>query len=150
MMQTEDTILPIQLRPMKDLDYGFVLKTYTQELHKIHPWNFIPNNIFFPYYTKLLNSILLDCPVIMANVEGEPDTLVGYVIGKQYNKDNIIIHFANVKGIFRRVGVLKYLISSLEPKNKNIICSHYFDLFKKLKDKYNLIYDPTILEIYGK
>lgn len=142
--------LPIAIRDVEDTDYGFILKTWTQEHHKTHPWNFVPNAIYFPNQTNLINSILKDCPVLVACLDDEPNQIVGYLVGKPHDKDNIIVHYACVKGIFRRVGVLRQLLSALDYQNKNINCSHYFELFKKLKDRYSLIFDPTLLDAYEK
>lgn len=138
--------LPVSIRLANSDDLGYVIATWSRDYHKVHPINFIPNNIYIPNQTKLINNIISKTQIYVACIEDEPNTIVGYMVAKPYDKDNIILHWMNVKGIFRRVGVAKILLSTFDYNNKNIICSHYFDLFKKLKDRYNLVYDPTLLE----
>ncbi len=140
--------LPIAIRPAKDSDYGYVLKTWSIDYHKTHPTTFIPNSVYVPYQTKIINNILAKCQVDIACIDDEQDIIVGYLISQPMNKDNVIIHWGQVKGIFRRMGVIKDMLKNLQVGDKNIVVSHYFSLFKDLKEKYNLIFDPTLLEEY--
>lgn len=138
--------LPIAIRPAVNDDYGFILKTWTQEHHKTHPWNFIPNGIYFPHQTKIINSILNTATTIVACLDDTPDQIVGYLIYQPHDDKNIIIHYGCVKGIFRRTGVMKQILRSIGATDKNLVCTHYFELFKKLKNDYGLVFDPTLLE----
>jgi len=137
--------LPISIRPVAPTDYGYILQTYTKSLHQTHPLNFIPNQIFFPFYTEIINKLLTSSTTLVACIDDDPDQIVGYMIGHHHNT-SVVIHWATTKGIFRRLGVMKALLNEMNPTSKNVICSHYFDLFKKIKDKYHLIYDPTVLQ----
>lgn len=141
--------LPIVLRQARDSDLGFIVKTWSQEVHKVNPQNFIPNEIFFPHQNTVMTSILSTQMPLMACLEGDEDTLAGYLIAKPYGQDNLIIYYGFVKSIFRRMGIMKQMLSHFNYQNKNLVCTQYFDLFKKLKDRYHLIYDPTILEIHA-
>lgn len=140
--------LPISFRQFQESDLSFILPTWIKELHRTIPYNFIPNDIFFPYQKKLILNLISSSQVIICHIEDSPDDLVGYLVARPYNLTSIILHHAHVKGIFRRMGISKELLAELDPnyKTKNIVCSHYFHLFPKLRNKYNLIFDPTILE----
>lgn len=138
--------LPISFRPATSDDYGYILSTWTQNYHKVQPTNFIPNSIYFPHQTEVINKLLNRCGAVIACIDDEPDQIVGYLVAEQFNDANIILHWGNVKSVFRRMGVMKELLKQFNHQDKNIICTHYFDLFKKLKDSYYLVYDPTILE----
>lgn len=144
----KDESLPVIVRPANQDDYGYLLASFTRELHKVIPYNFIPNPIFFPYYTKLLNLLLSKSQTLVACIDDNPNDIVGYLIAQPYNQDNIILHWCQTKAIFRRLGVAQVLLESFDHdyQKKNLVCSHYFNLFKQLKNKYNLIFDPTILE----
>lgn len=147
-----DDTLPLIIRPMIASDYPFILSNFTRELHKTKPYNFIPNGIFFPYYTNLLNNILSTAQVSVSVLEDNPGNdqnpgdIASYLIWKDYGKDNVIVYWGGTKAIFRRLGAMKSLLELQDYKNKNIICAHMFNMFSKLKDDYNLIYDPTVLE----
>lgn len=138
--------LPISFRPAVANDYGYILKTWSIEYHKVHPFNFIPNSIYVPEQSKLIDAIISQVSPVVACIEDDPNQIVGYLVAQRYDDVNLIIHFGCVKAIYRRLGVMKSLLEQFQYKNKNLICSHYFTLFKELKDKYNLIYDPTIIQ----
>jgi hypothetical protein len=142
-----EDILPLSIRESVPDDYGYILKTFTQELHKVHPYNFIPNKIFFPHYTELLNKILNTSTTVVSCLSDEPQTIAGYLIAEP-RKDSLVIHWGATKGIFRRLGVLTSLLNHFNHQDKLIVCTHFFNLFKNKKDKYNLIFDPTYLEKY--
>ncbi len=137
--------LPISIRNANENDYGFILATWSREYHKTHPFNHIPNRIYVPYQTAIINKILSQATTIVSHIEDASNDLVGFLTYQIHDADNIIIHYGATKGIFRRLGAMKYLLNSINASNKNLVCSHYFELFKKLKDKYALIYDPTLL-----
>jgi len=139
--------LPITIRPAVDTDYGYILATWTRSHHKVHPFNFISNDLYFPYQTKLINKILAKATTMVVCLDDEPNQIVGYVVYENYAND-IVIHHAAVKGIFRRLGIMRFLLKEIGAVDKSLIVTHYFDLFKKIRDKYKLIYDPIFLERY--
>jgi hypothetical protein len=141
--------LPITIRPAVPEDIGFILSTWSREYHKTYPFNFIPNAIYVPHQTKLIHAIISTTPVNVACIEDDPNTIVGFICGVPHDQRNVILHYAVVKGIFRRLGVFQQMLSTLDHKDKNIICTHMFNLFKTLKNKYSFIYDPTLLEEYN-
>ncbi len=141
-----DETLPIIIRTAIESDYAYILASFTREMHKTVPYNFIPNKIFFPHYTKLINDILQKSQVSVACLEDDHEDIAGYLITQDYNESNLIVYWAQTKAIFRRLGVMKALLEPHDYKKKNLICPHYFKLFKNLKESYSLIFDPTILE----
>lgn len=138
--------LPIAIRPANADDYGYILKTWSVDFHKNYPTVHIPNSIYFPHQAKKIESIMKKYGALVACIDDEPNTIVGYLVSQPVNDGNVVIHWAQTKGIFRRMGVLTTLLKSIGAQDKNIICTHTFNLFKELKDKYHLIYDPTLLE----
>lgn len=138
--------LPIVIRPPREEDYPYILKSWSVEFHKVQPYNFIPNQFYFPWMKKRIDALCATSTILVACLDDSPDDIVGYIIASPYDNKNIILHWMQVKAIYRRLGVAKELLSHFEPDKKNIICTHYFKLFKTLKDKHHLIFDPTILE----
>lgn len=140
--------LPIMVRPFNhQTDYGYVLQTWSKEYHKQFPFNFIPNSIYVPSQTKLINSILANATTIVACLDDDPNQIVGYLVYEFYGSDTFIIHWGNIKGIFRRLGIMRDYLLPIGA-NRSQVVTHFFSLFKKLKDKYTLIYDPTYLDRY--
>ncbi len=138
--------LPIALRPATQEDTGYLYKTWLIDFHKTYPANFIPSSIYVPHQTGIIDTIISNSTISVACIDDEPNTIVGYLVYQIMDENNIIIHWAQTKGIFRRMGVMNTLLNDLQAKNKNLICTHIFNLYKEFKDKYHLIYDPTLLK----
>jgi len=144
--------LPISMRPFNPdtslelNDFSFILSTWSTELHKVTPVNFIPNIVFFPEQKKIIQNLVNPETTLIAHLDEEPDNIVAYLVFEPFDDSNIIIHWGHTKSIYRRQGVMRAIINSFDIKDKNLICSHYFSLFKKLKDSYHLIYNPNILQ----
>jgi hypothetical protein len=139
--------LPIILRNIQPTDYGFILATYTKDLHRTFPFNHISNNLFFDRYTILLDKLITNSTVIVAHLDEEPDSLAAYLIAEN-TENSLIIHWAHTKGIFKRLGILKMMLNHFNYQDKLIVCTHMFDLYKKKKEDYSLIYDPMYLNKY--
>lgn len=140
------TDLPIVFRPANVNDVPFLFKTWLIDYHKVHPFNFIPTDIYKPVQTNIIQQLIQKTPVIICCLDDDPNQIVGYLVAQPYGESSILIHWAHIKAIYRRMGILKEMLAQLNYQDKNLICTHYFSLFKKLKDKYHIVYDPTILQ----
>ena len=138
--------LPLIIRSGMSDDYGFILDTWVQHFHKTIPATYISNPIFIPSQTKLINSILEVSSVATVCLDDEINTISGYLVHQPYDEDKHIIHWGHFKGYQRRKGYMHALLTQLGLKDKTLICTHYFKLFPDLRDRYKLIYDPTLLE----
>ena len=127
--------LPLVIRPAAPEDFAYILATWSQGLHKVVPYQYIPNSIFYPHQREVIEDLLAKSIVTVSCIDDSPNEIAGYLVAEPFNQDNLIVHWANVKSIFRRQGVLASLLEPYEVGSKNIICSHYFKLFRELKDK---------------
>jgi hypothetical protein len=139
--------LPIKLREGQQSDFAYILKTWSVDYHKTFPVINIPNSLYFPHQKDLITKIVLKCGAIVACADDEPDLIVGYIISEPYGESSTIVHWANVKGIYRRMGIFNNMLSEAAPE-KTLIATHNFHLFNNFKTKYNFIYDPYQLEKY--
>ncbi len=144
----EESIEPLAIRANEEGDYGYILKTWTIDSHLIYPAINIPKSIYIPKQAALIKRITDKWGATILCIDDEPETIVGYIVWQPVDKFNTIVYWANVKGIFRRNGYLKLLLRTIEAEGKNLICPQNFRLLRKLKDKYNIILDPTLLEDY--
>lgn len=138
--------LPIAFRPAQIDDFNYIMSSWLQHYHKTTPTNFIPNPIYFPHQSKVITSLLQHSPTIVCCLDDEPNNIVGYLVYQPHSSEDVIVHWGCIKGIYRRMGILKELLERAGAKDKTLICTHYFDLFPNLKEKYHLIYDPTLLQ----
>lgn len=142
-----NTDLPIVIRQATDNDLGYILVSWSKTIHKTVPYNFIPNEIFSGpngYQTKIIERALNKSITLVAHVEDEPDQIAGFIVVEPHDDANLILHWCQVKAIFRRYGIAKELLAKFDYKDKNLICPQYFKLFKDLREKYHLIFDPRI------
>lgn len=134
--------LPISFRTYKKEDFNYIVNSWSKHFQKVEPNNFIHPKMYFDFQNKIIINLINKASILVSYIDGEPDNIVGYIVYEQNNNDSIIIHYSVVKGIFRRIHVFSSLLEELQAKNKLIVFTHYFHLFKTLKTKFNLIYDP--------
>lgn len=138
--------LPIAIRAGEPQDYGFILSSWSNEAHHIKYDNFIPNSIFFPRQKTLINNILKQSIINVAYVEGEHNLICGYLVVQPHGK-TLYIHWAHVKPIYRRQGICKALFSELLQGTEPImVATSPFLLLPEFKRKYNLLYDPSVID----
>jgi len=134
----------VDLRPMEESDFGFVLKTLTQSLHKIEPANFIPNHIFFPQQTFILKKIIQNgAYVLMASVKDSPDDLFGYLIADDRIPEHLIIHWMHVKDCWRKMGIAHQLLNAFHYQLKILFLPIILKIFVILKKIFQILH--TIL-----
>jgi hypothetical protein len=139
---------PIAIRDAVAEDFAFIAAEFLHGLHKVCPYNFIPNALYFPWYTALLEALCLRSRVRVIHVDGYTDSLVGYAITEPHGSTgDIVLHWLHVKGVFRGHGVARALLADAGPKGKTIVCSHYFNAFPKLRNRYHLVFDPSVLQV---
>lgn len=136
--------LPIVIRPMVASDYGFVLQSWSKTFHEVEPIKYIKNDVYVPWQTARINHCISTALVLIAHLEDEPDSIAGFICARQMGSD-LLLHWCNVKGVFRRFGVAKALLNQFQ--YEKIHCSHYFKLYRSLKDRYPLEYNPTLINI---
>jgi hypothetical protein len=144
-----DNSLPIQFRNICSEDYPFIIQTWGRIFRENYPTNLIPANLYFAQQNNLINSLLTRSETLVAYLDNEPNAICGFIVAEQKASSQLIVHWCHVKSIYRRLGIMNELLEQLNYKSKNLICTHHFSLLKKIKDKYNIIYDPTILWSYN-
>lgn len=138
----------VDLRLVESLDgpeFGFVLKTFTQALHKSFPNTNIANNIFFPKQNKILRAIMTSgAKLLFASLKGYPDDFFGYALVDDRIDGFLIVHWVHVKSNLRSFGLAKMLLSTFDYQNKQIIVTQCTNDFKDFKKKFNITYDPYL------
>lgn len=144
-----DPTLPIQIRPAEQQDYAFILASWSNDTHKVKYDSFIPNSIFFPRQKAFINKIIERSIIQIAHIEDEKDSICGYLIVEpKYDINTLLIHWAHVKPIYRRQGIYKALLSNyLKEADPIQVVTSPFTLLPEFKKKYNVIYDPTHVDI---
>lgn len=141
-----DKSLPITFRSPTADDYPFIIQTWGRIYRENYPINMIPAHIYFESQNNRINLLLSTSTTMVACMDDSPNEVVGYIVFQQKGNETLVVHWAHVKGIFRRLGICKALLEQAGIQDKNLIVTHHFSLLKTLKDRYGLIFDPTLLE----
>lgn len=147
-----DAIYPedIDFRLVTSLDgeeFGFVLKTLTQSLHRIYPNNLTSNDIFFPKQNKILRAVIAGgAKLLFASLKGYPNDYYGYALVDDRIPGYLVVHWIHLKSNWRRYGIAKLLLSNFDYTNKQIIVTNLTNSndFNELKSKLDVSYNPYL------
>ncbi len=137
---------PVAVRDVVENDIGYIIMNWSRQFWKQHPNNFVEPDIYVPRQTRIIKTLLNTCCTRVLCIDDEPDSIIGFVVYQDLDDKNVIIHYGQVKGVFRRFGYFKHLLESIGAANKTIIYTHDFKLLKKVKDRYPLVYKPELLK----
>lgn len=131
-------LLPITLRDATTEDLGYIIKCWL-ESYRNSPYgkNLAPADYYRDQYAET-SRILARCPVTIASLTEDPDTICGFICSERLPEDIVVIHYVYVKLLFRKEGVAKMLCNSAGPTTPTV-CSHTNWVFNKLRHKYSLI-----------
>jgi hypothetical protein len=119
----------IELRPMRTFEINFILNSWLKSVRITENWIKIESKIFFEEYQKLIIATLEMGSVLIACPKNEPNIIIGYMVYERAEKC-LIIHFLYIKNKFRRNGLARYMIESLDNKKNEVIATHYHIKFK--------------------
>ena len=136
-------MLPYILRPHTNEDENFIYDTFLKIYREVDPNNFIPADNYFSNQRSVIKSLLSKSKVLIATDIENIDYIYGYII-YDFVKDFLVLHWLHIKKPFRNQGIANDIIKTLYPRTKSdiIVCTHKSRVFKQLKDRYKLQYDP--------
>lgn len=140
--------LPFTIRDYKPEDYPFILSSWSNEARSIKYDSFISNSIYYPRQKALINAILSKSIIKVAHLDDEEDTIGGFaVMEPAFHMNTLFIHWVGVKPLYRRIGICRALINNyLQGADPILTVTSPFSLLPKFKEKYGLIYDPSVID----
>lgn len=101
--------LPIQIREMRQSDYGLVIQSWIRHARKAFKW--LPKGAFNYHFEKAVRRALDVCPVWVLCSNDLDDFVVGWVCAEPHRG---LIHFVFIKEKFRRHGHASRLVSEVQ------------------------------------
>lgn len=132
------------LRDRVDNDNKFIYNSFLRSNHDQYPNKFIPDSIYFPPQSKIIENLIASSTVLVACFPEEPDEIIGYMI-YDHHPEHLVIHYIYVKLTFRNTSVATSIVNQIIDNKKLIIATHICDNFNKLKHKINgskIVYNP--------
>ena len=125
-------------------DLNFILNSYLKSYRNSPETKDIVNGIYFSDYRDRIALLLQSSEVTVICAEDDEDHIIGYAVHRLIG-DWPLIHYVYVKHPFRGMKMATTMLETLYPEfgHRMSVVSHMPKNWKKLKDKFNLIYNPN-------
>ena len=141
-MIEEDKTLPVCYRLAADNDRNFIFSAWKSSERYNDSSALTPNSIYNEEMQHKINYLLSRCNTMIAYLEDEPDTILGFCT-YQYINDHLVIHYAFTKSIVRKQGIQRQMLSLINILNQHIVLTAAIDksMLFRLQQKHAIIYD---------
>jgi len=134
------TYRPIQTASDEAFVYNAWLKSY-----KDSPWGKpLINDIFFTNHKEIVKKLLDSSEVLLAVNPEDPDQIYGFAVIEKSPRVSII-HYVYVKYNFRKLGLARDLVETLEPMAYKVKFVTHVPRDIAILKKFNLVFNPYIL-----
>ena len=140
--------LKIKIREATIEDVSFVTATWLNSQWsqghifnkkvKGRPIKTVTKTIFFDNHARIINQILEVSNCYVCCAEDDDDLLYGYIV---FSKPNII-HFAYVKGAFRRLGIFDMMIREFFPEDIKLTFTQDTKYTPAVAKEYEMEFNP--------
>jgi hypothetical protein len=134
----------LRLREAAPSDWPFVYSAWLESYATGSPLTInIFKSVFFHEHRKVINKVISrgDTQVTVIALEEDPAVLIGFVAWS-----DSVLHYAYVKGAFRRMGVMRAALSMLKIDPNLMECTHWTYVLSQLKPRWpKLIFNPYLL-----
>lgn len=109
---------------MVKADEAFVFETFLRGYKRGSYYaKRIRDRRFYPAYHRVIEDLLARGRTLVACPEGDPDTILGYVIAEEAKEP--VLHWCFVKLAWRRLGIATALIESALPEPEKAVFTHW-------------------------
>lgn len=130
----------IHLRPYEAADHNFVLNSWLKSYRNSDFAKKIDNETYYKSHAILIASILATATTIIACDPEAHHVIYGYLCWTPNNDSPDCFHYCYVKGPFRKMGIAKVLVTSVNPGSAYIVTHLTDSLYRD-----NLTYHPYLL-----
>lgn len=136
--------LPVRIREAIQPDMPFVYSSWLRQHSYSAFASGIPKATFFSNHRKIISKLVEKSDVYIACDPADMGIMYGFICGEQHEWP--LLHYAFVKGRFRRYGIFKMLLGELGwTPDKEVVMSHFFCSKPIYIEGKQMMYNPYIL-----
>ena len=139
----------ILYRDARPTDANFVISSWLESYRSSDYAKHMPKSVYFDNYKHVVTKLLSNARVIIACNPEDWDQIFGYISFSDIVPHAPVLHYMYVKYPFRKMriaeGMFKEMGRLTLPEGP-IICTHANSLFDDKCKKYDLIYNPFLIE----
>ena len=128
-------------------DLSFIFASWLKSYRNSDPCTHMLNEVYYGNHKKVVERLLKESQVIMVCNADEPDHIFGYAV-YDYIGTMPLLHYIYVKQPYRRFGIAHqlYLHVTKGDETAPVMTTHASHVFRALKDKWRLIYNPYLVD----
>lgn len=146
MSQVEAEVL-FDIRERKPDDEAFIYGTWLRSFKATGiAARRIPERIYYSMHHRVIERILArpSCWGCVVFPDGDPGTILGYIIGESTSSNGTVLHYAYVKSAWRGMGVFRELLKGIDPNGCQF--THWTQICDALTQKWpGATYNPYML-----
>ena len=135
-----------KLRPLGEGDIPVVMSAWLKSNRKHSPLaKHLSNTVYFDEHHKVITRLVSRCGVIVAEVEGAPDEVAGWICAEPDKE--FVVHYVYVKPLYRKAGLAKWMLEAAGWKpGQDIVASHitYVQTDGELTKRYRIENNPYL------
>lgn len=139
----------VHYRGIRMTDASFVISSWLESYRGSDYAKHMPKSVYFDNYKHVVTKLLANTRVIVACNPSDDDQIFGYICFSDLVPHAPVLHYMYVKYPFRKMRIGESLFKEMQrvtEPNGPIICTHANSLFDDKCKKYDLVYNPFLIE----
>lgn len=148
MSESQNILEQVRLRPATEADVPFIFNSWLRCYRNSPNMRGCENPVFFQQHHILIEGLCRRSSILVACSAANVSVIYGYVVVETI-ENNMVVHFAYVKEIYRKLGLGAHLMSHFGwTKTTPIFATHRTFMTDQLAQKFPIVYNPY-LAYYG-
>jgi len=140
----------IAFRQPTEADLSFVYSSWLKSYRTSDASRRMVNDVYYGGHKRVIARLLSTSLAIVAVNPEDPDQIYGYIVYAEA-AGVPVVHYVYVKQPYRRHGIASQLFALVRksyPQTGDLpaLATHATDYYDKLRDKWNLLYNPYVVE----
>lgn len=136
--------LQVQIREATEADVPFIFNSWLKSYRGSYICKGVSNPVYFEFQHKTIEALLQRCQVQVLCSSTDSNELYGYLV-HEVVQEVPVLHYAYIKHTYRKLGLLKKLLKTVEAPNGGFY-THDSEAAAKLVNakKINFVYNPYL------
>lgn len=139
-----ETKLPIQIRPINQLDVGFLFNSWLKSFRGAFFVKDIHPKTYYGLHHKVIGSLLQTADTMVACDPNDSTQIYGFICAEQL-QGSLVVHYIYVKHTYRNLGIANLLLQQFKVSDNGIsFYTHHNHVSHKLAAAYSFLYNPYL------